>query len=255
MHLAGAALAFRVGPLRGAVATFHRRFPAIATVLGDWYPLLLIPALYGELAGLNLAVWNGRYFDPIVQRWEALVFHGQPSRDLARRLPRLPLSEALHASYLSYYLIIYGPPLLLYVTGRREAFARALFTLMLAFFAHYLFFVYFPVQGPRYLFPAPGGVIARGHAYALAHRILEAGSSRGAAFPSSHVGVSVAQCVNVARFMPWLLVPVLVLTAGLAVGAVYGGFHYGVDATAGLLLGLLAAFLAPMLRRALGGER
>ncbi len=253
-HIGGVLLVLRPATLGRMSGRMGAAAPAVTGFIADWYPLLLVPALYTELAALNLTVWNGRYFDPLILAAERALFGVQPSRALAASAPYPALSEALHASYLSYYLIIYVPPLVLWLRGRRDAFAKAVFTLMLAFFAHYLFFIYFPVQGPRYLFPAPGGAIARGHAYALAHRLLEAGSSRGAAFPSSHVGVSVAQCVNVVRYIPWLAPVAVLLTIGLGVGAVYGGFHYATDAMAGLGLGLLSALVAPGLYRRMGGR-
>lgn len=250
VHLLVVMLGLGWGPAAKAAAAVAGRWPRVWEVLRDWYPLLLIPALYTELAVLNLAVYDGRYFDPAILRVEGAIF-GQPSRDFARALPYLPLSELLHASYLSYYLIIYGPPLFLYLAGRRADFRRVVFGVMLAFFVHYVFFIYFPVQGPRYLFPAPGGVIAEGPMYRLAHRILEAGSARGAAFPSSHVGVSIAQTVMAARFLPPLAPLLGLLATLLALGAVYGGFHYATDATAGFLLGLAAALAAPAARRLL----
>lgn len=250
-HLGGAALLLGVGPAGRLRAAAAARFPRSAGFLGDWYPLIAMPFLYSELATLNVAVHAGRYFDPLVLGWEEALFGGQPSRDWARALPFGALSEPLHAAYLSYYLIIYGPPVFLYATGRRDHFRLALFTVMLTFYVHYLFFTYFPVQGPRYLFEPPVAEQAQGAVYALTHRILEAGSSRGAAFPSSHVGVAVAQTVAAVRVAP-ALAPVLgVLSAGLALGAVYGGFHYAIDALAGLLLGLVLALVAPALRRRL----
>jgi membrane-associated phospholipid phosphatase len=122
---------------------------------------------------------------------------------------------------------------------------------MLAFFTHYIFFIYFPVQGPRYLFPPPGGELANGYFYQLAHRVLEVGSAQGAAFPSSHVGVSVAQTLVVWRYLPRLTPVFALLTLGLALGAIYGGFHYATDAAAGILLGAAAFALAPRLAHTL----
>ncbi|HEX6307306.1 MAG TPA: phosphatase PAP2 family protein [Longimicrobiales bacterium] len=217
----------------------------------DWAPLLLIPLLYKELAILNRAVHGGRYFDETVIAWEQAIFGGQPSSDWAAALPNLVLSEPLHAAYLSYYFIIFVPPLLLFMTGRHDVFRAGVFALMLAFFVHYLFFIYFPVQGPRYLFPSPAGELANGFFYQLAHRVLEVGSAQGAAFPSSHVGVSVAQTLVVWRFMPRLAPLFAVLTLGLALGAVYGGFHYATDALAGVLLGAAAFLAAPRVARQL----
>jgi membrane-associated phospholipid phosphatase len=123
------------------------------------------------------------------------------------------------------------------------------FALMLGFFVHYLCFIYFPVQGPRYLFPPPGGEAAGGFFQALAHRVLEAGSAQGAAFPSSHVGVSVVQTLVAARFLPRLAPLLALLTLGLALGAVYGGFHYAIDAVVGALLGVAVFVIAAPLQR------
>jgi membrane-associated phospholipid phosphatase len=247
LHIAVATLCWRPELLHG----LRGAFPRIAEVFADWYPLLSIIFLYGELAILNVAVWNGRYFDTLIQYWEGMIFGGQPSRELAAQHPNLVISELLHASYLSYYFIIFAPPIILYLLGRRSEQRRAVFTVMLAFFAHYLFFIFFPVQGPRYLFAAPSGPLAQGSVYQLTHRVLEAGSSRGAAFPSSHVGVAVAQTVMTIKYLPRLAPVTVILTLGLALGAVYGGFHYATDACAGLLLGLVCALAAPRVQRLL----
>lgn len=253
LHIAAALLAFGLPPFQkvAAIAGRHRA----AGLLADWYPLLLIPLLYGELAPLNLAVWNGAYFDELIQGWEAALFGGQPSYSFARALPFLWLSEPLHAAYIGYYLIIYGPPLILYLTGRKAEFRFAVFGLMLTFLVHYLFFIFFPVQGPRYIFPAPDGAIERGWFYQLSHMLLEAGSSQGAAFPSSHVGVSVAQTLLMIRLLPRLAPVLALLTIGLALGAVYGGFHYAIDAVCGAALGAMLIALTPQLRAVLGSPR
>jgi membrane-associated phospholipid phosphatase len=210
-------------------------------VIADWYPLILVPLIYLELAPLNRAIWGGQYFDDIILGWEQVLFGGQPSRSLAVAAPVLALSELLHGAYLSYYLIIYVPPVVLWLRKRFEDFRAGVFALMLAFFAHYVFFIFFPVQGPRYLFPAPGGSLASGYLYGIAHGVLEAGSSQGAAFPSSHVGVAMAQTVIAFKLLPRFAPVLAVMTVLLAVGAVYGGFHYAIDATAGAALGAIVA--------------
>jgi len=253
-HGLAAAAALRWRPVAPALAAASRRWPRVAVVVSDWYPLLLLPALYTELAVLNRAVHGGTYFDGLVMRWEEALFGGQPSRALAAALPYLALSEPLHGAYLSYYAIIYGPPLLLYLAGRRSDFHEMLFPLLLTFFVSYLFFIYFPVQGPRYLFPPPGGGLEAGPLYRLAHLVLEAGSSQGAAFPSSHVAVAATQTAMVARLLPRLLPLVAVLTVGLAAGAVYGGFHYATDAVAGFALAAVLVAAAPRVRALLDGR-
>lgn len=245
VHVLAAALAFRS-------RDGHRRLRhGWAEWLRDLLPLLIMPLLYAELPILNQSLFGGRYFDDVIIGWERMLFGLEPARAFARAAAWPWLSEPLHAAYLSYYLIIYVPPLLIGWRRGHDALRETVLALSLVFFAHYLFFVYFPVEGPRYRFPAPAGAIAEGPAYRIAHAVLEAGSSRGAAFPSSHVGVSVAATIMCWRWMRPVAPVAGVLTAGLAVGAVYGGFHYGIDVLAGALLGCVLAIVAPVLRRAL----
>lgn len=227
-------------------------FGRLPRLIQDWYALGVIPALYTELAILNVSVWRGQYFDDVVIAWEQSIFGGQPSRELAQTWPWLPLSEFLHFSYLAYYLIIYGPPLYLYLRGRRDAHQMAVFTLMLTFFAHYIFFIYFPVSGPRYLYPAPDGEISRGFFYGLTHQLLESGSARGAAFPSSHVGVSFAQAAFVSTLSRRWGAILIFFSSALALGAVYGGFHYATDAIAGLVYGVILFAIAPRIAQGFG---
>jgi membrane-associated phospholipid phosphatase len=52
----------------------------------------------------------------------------------------------------------------------------------------------------------------------------------------------------VTRMLPKLAPIIWFLSIGLAVGAVYGGFHYATDAMAGLILGLICVWLAPRVR-------
>jgi membrane-associated phospholipid phosphatase len=256
LHVLGAAFALGVPPFDNLAARMAARAPRVTSFFHDWYPLATMPLLYKELATLNVEVWGGRYFDSVIQAADQAIFGTQPSVALSRALPYLAISEPLHAAYLSYYAIIYGPPLALYLLGRRGDFRRLVFPLMLTFFVHYLFFVYFPVSGPRYLFPPPGGELARGPVYQLAHHLLQGGSSRGAAFPSSHVAVSTAMTILVFRFLPRVGPLVALGAAGLAFGAVYAGFHYATDVMVGLLAGILIVVLAaPAVGRVLGGRR
>jgi len=247
LHIGVAAWLLTRPALPAARPTAHRALRA----LGAAYPLLLMPLLYAELPLLNQSLYGGYYFDDTIIRWERALFGSEPARELADRVPSLAFSESVLAAYVSYYLIIYGPPVLIAWKREDAALRAAVFALALVFFAHYLFFVWLPVEGPRYRFESPVPLEARGPVYALAHTLLEAGSSRGAAFPSSHVGVSVVATMICWRWLRPLAPFVAILTLGLAIGAVYGGFHYGVDAIAGALFGAVLGWIAPSLQRRL----
>jgi len=254
-HLALLAVAAWGARVRGG----GRRAAAAA-----WAPLVAIPLLYAGLPAVAAAVAAaaGRLtpggvapmHDSAVIAWELALFGGtSPAVTLARRWPVRPISELLHVGYLLYYLVIYLPPLVLWRAGRRDpgrrrAFSASVFAVMLAFVLCYLVFAAFPVQGPWYTWPRPDAV-PDGPARGVVQRILLAGSSRGTAFPSSHVAVSVAQTVALARVAPRLAPWALAATLLLALGAVYGGFHYAVDALAGALAGLAAGAAGPALWR------
>jgi membrane-associated phospholipid phosphatase len=254
IHLLAAAAALRLPPMRRVtVAVTHAR-PRFARAVHDWYALALVPALYTEVAVLNQAVWNGRYFDPVIQHVEATVFGGQPSRQLAAALPYPVLSEFLHAAYLSYYLVIFGPSVVLYVMGRVHAFRVVTFGVVLTFLLSYVVFIFFPVQGPRYLFPAPDGALAGGLVNRASHWLLEHGSARGAAFPSSHMGVATVQAVLAYRYMRPVFPLFVLIALALGFGAIYSGFHYATDMVVGAFAGVVLGLLVPRVYVMLGRQ-
>lgn len=243
--LAGAAL------LALALRDVAREPPFVAHA-HFWYPVVLVPFLYAELPLLNQSFGRG-YHDALIGGIDQALFGFEPARHLAALLPFGPLSEFLHLSYLSYYPLVLLPPLIVYLRGRRRAAGETVFAVVTTFFVCYVWFVFFPVQGPRYLWTAPAGV-PPGPVRELALRILESASSRGAAFPSSHAAVTVAQTAVAARLQPRLFPVLALFTTGLLVGAVYGGFHYATDMIVGAAVGLAtAAFVRrayPLLARA-----
>lgn len=244
LHLAGVGLILWGSrrPLpRGRVLLFFRIF----------YPVALTPLLYAELATLNRLLFPD-YFDAAVQRWEAAVFGLQPSLSAARELPALWLSEALHLGYFSYYLVVPGAAVAAFWRSGARGLTRLTGAVALAFFVCYLCFAVFPVAGPRYEFAPVSGEPARGAVFGLVHGVLEAASSKGTAFPSSHIAASVAALLATwreARGWFWItLLPVLLLVAG----TVYGRFHYALDALAGIAVGAAAWAAIPWLRERSG---
>ena len=227
MHAVGIAIAVWASPDRSRVAR----------VVGDLLPLIAAPLLYGEIP-LLIAALGTSYHDATVQRWELALFGAQASRVLATFVPSTAVSEIVHAGYLAYYPAIFVPPLLLYARGNRRGYGETVAALTSVYLVCWMIFSIEPVQGPRYLWPssAPDGPFRR---FTVA--LLTAGSSRGAAFPSSHMAVSVAQAVMALRWQPRVGVVLVVVAALVGLGAVYGGFHYGIDIVAGALLGLVVS--------------
>lgn len=228
-----------------------RRWPQFWRSLRQFYPLVLMPLLYWEVPLLSRALYGATYFDAVIIGWEQALFNTLPSQTWAAAAPYRWLSEPLHAAYLSYYLIISLPPLVLFLRGRDEEMSRYVFIFLLVSLLHCVIFITFPVQGPRYLFSPPtAGRIEDGPLYRLTHWILQSGSSQGTAFPSAHVAVSCALTVAARQVLPGWWKPLLFLSTLLTVATVYGGFHYLLDALIGAVIGLFAAITTLRLWRA-----
>lgn len=212
----------------------------LGRALREIYPLVLLLGLYSELDIINA----GRpVYDAVVQHWEALLFGGQPSRDWWRHAPSAFWSFVLHGAYLTYYPIVAVPPFVLAATGNLTGLRRYVRTVMLAFIVCYCWFLFFPVAGPYYAFARPDGEFVANPAARAVYSALAQGSSYGAAFPSSHVAATVAAVLASWRASRAFGVVLAIPAAFLMVAVVYCQMHYAVDAVAGLMVGVAAAWV------------
>ncbi|MFI5208711.1 MAG: phosphatase PAP2 family protein, partial [Gemmatimonadales bacterium] len=186
---------------------------------------------------------------------EQAVFGGQPSLTWHHAMPWPALSWILHACYGGYYLVLLAAPLFLYLRRPQEVFERGVFIMTLGLYGCFAVFVLFPVAGPRYFWGNATGAAASVLPARLITNLLEGGSAMGTAFPSSHVAATWCAVYSVwrdARPLALLLAPIAV---GLALGTVYGQFHYAVDALAGAGAAILACALADPLSRVAASRR
>ena len=236
-HLVAGALILRIGasdPPRAAWLRFLR----------DFYPLALMAVFYGEYHWLTHLSGSAMH-DPRVLIWEQKLFGFQPSQDLHRLWPWPWLSQYLHAAYFSYYLIPLSLCVFLYARGRWAAFQEAMSTTMLSFFVCGLLFIAYPVAGPYHHFGRPDLGALGGGFVALTQAVIDRGSSVGTAFPSSHTAIAVAVWMSAMRLSRGMFLVLALAVPALAVGTVYGGFHYGVDSLAGVVVGVAVGLVAP----------
>lgn len=210
----------------------------VGELLGDIYPLILLAPLYMALDVLQ-GPSTPPVHDAIVQGWERAIFGGMPSVELWQKYPSAFLSTLLHGAYWAYYLIVPTPVIFFALRGDRVALRRTILVELGTFLFCYLWFVFFPVAGPYYTFPRPTGLMMDNPAARLVYATLASGGSYGAAFPSSHVAATTSAVIGAwlgSRRLGYILViPALLL----AVGTVYCQMHYAIDASAGLLTGIV----------------
>ena len=93
--------------------------------------------------------------DHIFASAEQWIFGGQPAVWFCLRFPQMWVSEPFNMGYFFYY-----PMILLvvvwYFLYRFDLFEKVSFVIVTAFFIYYLIYIFVPVAGPQFYFPAIG---------------------------------------------------------------------------------------------------
>ena len=204
----------------------------------DWYPLITILIFYWELGLLAKLIFQ-EPLDQQVIDWEKKLFKCQPSLLFCEQFNYYYLSELLHFSYLAYYPMVIILPLQFYITNHMTAFYFTVFAETCVFYTCLIFYIFFPVAGPRYLFEKNHSLISQGPIFKWTHKLLAEHSSKGTAFPSSHVAMATIVFLCAIYFktsIAWVLFP---FWLGITVGVVYCRFHYALDAIFGVLVAVV----------------
>lgn len=239
----------------------HARRPRnrVLEFLRHFYPVLLYTAFYNETGILNEMIVPG-YLDEHVVKFEQTVFGFQPSLAFMHALPHAAVSELFYAAYFSYYVMIVGVGLALFIRNRTQ-FLHYVSVVSFVFYCCYLAFIFLPVSGPRLFFREVDGyqlpaewlalgaehpypdAVTRGVFYWIITTIYAVAEPAGAALPSSHVVVALATVSFSFRYLPRVRHVHLVAAVLLCLSTVYCRFHYAVDVVAGIAV---AALLVPL---------
>jgi membrane-associated phospholipid phosphatase len=222
----------------------------LGSTLRETYPLLLIGAFWTELDLLRNAAGPGGH-DAIIQRLDRAVFGTHLHAEWMPRMDAIWLSETMFFLYYAYYALIFLPPIVAAIQGRRDAVRDMTLGLMAAYLTCYVVYIAFPVYGPHFLHPPHQGPHTDGLFYRLVAAAQAAGDSRGCAFPSSHVAGAVTIAILGWR---WFSRPVAALLSfealGVVVSTVYTQNHYAIDSVMGIVWAVAVQFaVVPVWRR------
>lgn len=263
----GFMLMVRAGVLAGIGLTYmlHRLYPCRIGVLlrTTWLFAMLIywyPETYEFCSIFD-------YQDHVFAAIDYHVFGCQPSLVFDQLLSSTFWYELFNLGYASYYYLMVSM-VLFYFIARYERFRWVTFVFLAAFFMFYFVFEFLPVAGPQYYYCANGVEMGltdhfpEMHDYFRTHTEIlplevrgpfsklvlvaqEAGEHPTAAFPSSHVGMTMVTMIlawkSGSRKLFWILFP---FAAILFFSTVYVKAHYAVDSVAGILFGMLFYLLA-----------
>lgn len=235
---------------------YQRYACKLTSFLRTLFQLGLLAYWYPDTYEFNRLFPN---LDHLFARAEEMLFGCQPAIEFGVHYASVWFSEAFNMGYFAYYPMIAGV-VLYYFFARYREFNRTAFIVLTSFFVYYLIYIFVPVAGPQYYFPAiglddvniarfspvgdyfnhhsellpaPGDV--HGLFYQLVEMSQQAGERPTAAFPSSHVGMSTILMIlawRASKPLTCILLPFYVL---LCCATVYIQAHYLIDSLAGFV--------------------
>lgn len=248
-------LVYRLAPCR---LTLLARVAAQMVLLSWWYP---------DTYELNRILPN---CDHLFAQMDQTLFGCQPALLFSHLMPWHWFSELMDLGYASYFPMILFIEIY-YFFVRYDQFEKASTVLITSFFIYYIIFVFLPVTGPQYyylaidandfvagVFPPVGDffnlhadrIVSPGWEDGLFYHLVEdahqAGERPTAAFPSSHVGITVVILLlawHAHSRRQWLFFMLLPFAVLMLFATVYIQAHYFVDVVAGLLSGVLFYFV------------
>jgi membrane-associated phospholipid phosphatase len=207
------------------------------------YPVVMMLFFY-QACGKMMHFFFPDFFDHQIVGLEKVIFGVDPSLWLDGRTG-VVLTEIFSAGYFSYYFLIPGLALIFFFHGHTRENKRFMTATCLTFFVSYLMFIFYPIEGPRFYFDTLYTTDLVGPFFRpLVDMVIDRAAIRGGAMPSSHVAEALVVMIFALRAYgrkAYFLVPIVIT---LALGTVYGRFHYATDVVVGAVIGALAAWAA-----------
>ncbi|MBS9768115.1 MAG: phosphatase PAP2 family protein [Flavobacteriaceae bacterium] len=198
--------------------------------------------LYKETALLNQLFYPA--IDGKLLLFELKIWGFQPSLRFSEMFDNKWISELLFFGYFSYYLMPLAVIGLVYRTNYKQIESFG-FILITSFLIYYTIFIFLPAWGPQFYLEYPQNHIeAQGVFGNIIKIIQENGEAKTAAFPSSHIGISVIVLIwlrkNLKKYFAFFIPTTILLTFA----TVYIKAHYTVDVLAGFATAPIVYFIS-----------
>jgi membrane-associated phospholipid phosphatase len=213
-----------------------------STILRIGYPALLFTFFYRATGGTIFLIFD-RFYDRQLTSFEKAIFGMDPTLYIDQHLLNSWANEIFSFCYFSYYFMLLVFLLVLFIKKHYETIKSFLTAACFTFFLSYILFFLYPIEGPRWYFANEYANRIESPLFRrLVEFVINNAAVHGGCMPSSHFGVALViqmYCFRYYKLAAWLLLP---LNVGLAVGTVWGRFHYVSDVVVGGLLGMIATF-------------
>lgn len=222
----------------------------------QFFRLCYIQAIYiiyfTESIWLSQLMFNGASFDWIFANIDFRIFGYQPAIEFPRYFQQYRIiNEMFFFSYFFYYGLVTIGVWILFIRKRYEESIRTLFIISVSYFIMYVWFIFFPVTGPKYYFVELNQMwYTNFHGFfftKVMKGLFNNTNLGGAAFPSSHVAMALIAFILNWRYNRYLVPVYLPLTILMLISTVYLYAHYFIDIPAGIVAGILLFLFVPLL--------
>jgi membrane-associated phospholipid phosphatase len=211
------------------------------TLISDWYPIVTLPITY-RWAGDFIHVIFSWKLDSLLSRFD-IWFLGEDPVKILQRGASARFTDLMQLSYCSFFVMIFGSSLILYLKGRLREFDNLRLGIVTALYGTYLWFMLLPAHSLRFEvwrhLKLNGGWVT--------HQIsafITSTAYCGGAFPSGHAAGSLIICIFMVRYIKLWSLPFIMTTILLLLSTLFGAYHYLADILAGFIHGGFAILLA-----------
>jgi len=219
---------------------------SIFSLFRNIYPILFAGYFYTETVHYNKLFFDN--LDPLLIKFDQWIFGFQPSLKFSNYFSSSSFTELMYFGYFSFYFIIIGFVIAMCFKSKALFFENT-FKLTFSLLFFYFIFALFPSAGPQFYFDVAERVVpTNGYWFQDIMHAIQAGAEQPTgAFPSSHVGVTVAILLLARKSLPLFYKVCLPLAFILTLSTVYIKAHYAVDAIFGVLFAPIIVYLAAIM--------
>ncbi len=231
----------------GIVFFYNKVKNSILELIRNIYPIIISGYFYSETVFYNKFIWDN--LDQKLIDLDQFIFGFQPSLVFSEVFSSKLFSELMYFGYFSFYLLIISFVVIAYYKLKEES-SELIFKFAASMLLFYLFFGVFPAAGPQFYFPSPEKDLPVAFVFdKIMHFIQTNAEQPTAAFPSSHVGISIIILLLLRRRTPLFFKIAIPFVIILILSTVYIKAHYAVDVIGGIIIAPIILYLASILYR------
>lgn len=218
---------------------------SVLKLIRNIYPIIISGYFYSETVFYNKFIWGN--LDQKLIDIDQFIFGFQPSLVFSEVFSSKLFSELMYFGYFSFYLLIISFVVIAYYKLKEES-TELIFKFSAAMLLFYLFFGIFPAAGPQFYLSSPEKDLPIAFVFDKIMHFIQANAEQPtAAFPSSHVGISIIILLLLRKRVPLFFKISIPFVIILILSTVYIKAHYAIDVIGGIIIAPIVLYLTSVL--------